>query len=108
MIRADFVIRDNKIHSFSIRGHAGLAEAGQDVLCAAVSAMTELCINTVTDVFGARCKVLVEEEEAHISMTVEHVDPARSDAVEGVLRGYLIQLRELAKQYPAHLTVTEK
>ncbi|MBQ4037401.1 MAG: ribosomal-processing cysteine protease Prp [Clostridia bacterium] len=108
MIRADFVIRDNKIRSFSTRGHAGLADAGQDVLCAAVSAMTQLCVNTVTDVFGARCRVLVEEENAHISMTVESVEPSRADAVEGVLRGYLIQLRELAKQYPAHLTVTEK
>ena len=49
MIGADFVIRDNKIRSFSTEGHAGLADAGQDVLCAAVSAMTQLCVNTVTE-----------------------------------------------------------
>ena len=108
MIRAEFVIRDNKIRSFSTKGHAGLAEAGHDVLCAAVSAMTELTVNTVTDVFGAHCTVCVEEENAHISMTVDAVEPSREDAVEGVLRGYLLQLKALEKQYPKHLAVREK
>ena len=41
MIRAEFSVTEQSIRAFTIEGHAGLADRGNDVLCAAVSAMTE-------------------------------------------------------------------
>ena len=38
MIRADFYDQEGRITGFSVSGHSGYAEAGADVVCAAVSA----------------------------------------------------------------------
>ena len=37
---------------FSVRGHAGYAEAGSDIVCAAVSALTTTCVNAMESVAG--------------------------------------------------------
>ncbi|MBQ9921105.1 MAG: ribosomal-processing cysteine protease Prp [Clostridia bacterium] len=38
---------DNVFYGFSEHGHTGYGESGDDVLCAAISAMTMLIINTI-------------------------------------------------------------
>ncbi len=108
MIRAEFVIRDNKFVSFEVKGHAGLAPAPHDILCAAVSSMTYLVINTATDVFGAKLDLLLDEENAEIRARIESVLPDREEALQGIFRGLLLQLTALTEQYPNHITVRTK
>ena len=108
MIRAEFVIQDSKILSFSLEGHAGLAPAPHDVLCASVSAMALLTVNTVTEIFGAKADLVIAEEKPLISMTLSHVPEENILAVEGVLRGLLLQLSDLEEQYPKHLKIRTK
>jgi len=105
MIFSEFVIRDNKIHSFSVKGHSDLAEAPHDVLCASVSAMTLLTINTVREVFQAEVSLNILEEIPLISMELLFVSPEKEEAVCGVLQGLLLQLKDLKEQYPSYLTV---
>ena len=105
MIRVEFVIEDNKIRAFSVKGHAGLAPAPHDVLCASVSAMTQLVINTVTEVFGAEAKILIDEEKPLISCSLLSVPEGKDEAVQGVLRGFELQLSALRETYPSHLRV---
>ena len=109
MIRVGFIIPDdNKILAFSVEGHSGLSEAPHDVLCAAVSAMTELVINTVTEEFGAELDLLIREEKPLIRARLIRVPEENGKAVEGVLRGFRQQLLELRKTYPSHLTVSDE
>lgn len=37
---------------FSVRGHTGYAEAGSDIVCAAVSVLTTTCVNAMETVAG--------------------------------------------------------
>lgn len=46
---------------FEVSGHAGYGEAGNDIVCSAVSSAVMLVCNTVTDFFGADADVTVEE-----------------------------------------------
>jgi len=108
MIRSEFVIQDNKILSFSIRDHAGLAPAPFDVLCASVSAMSLLVINTLKEVFHAKLDLVIDEETPLIRLVLQSFPPEEESAVQGILRGLLLQLQDLAEQYPDHLTVRTK
>ena len=37
MTKASFAIQDGQLRGFQVEGHSGLAEAGEDVLCAAIT-----------------------------------------------------------------------
>ena len=108
MIQSEFVIRDNKILSFSLKGHSGLAEAGSDVLCASVSAMALLVINTLSDAMDARLDLQIEEKEPRISCTVLSVPSEGARGAEGILHGFYLQMKDLSETYPDHLTVRTK
>ncbi|MBR5296172.1 MAG: ribosomal-processing cysteine protease Prp [Clostridia bacterium] len=108
MIRSEFVIQDNKILSFSVEGHSGLADRGEDILCASVSAMSQLVINTLTEVFGAELDLLVDEKKPLIRCTLKSVSKENKTGAEGILYGFYIQMKDIAEIYSAHLTVRTK
>ena len=51
MICADFHFGENGI-SFTVKGHSGSANAGEDIVCAAVSSAVYMAANTVTEILG--------------------------------------------------------
>ncbi|MDE6664929.1 MAG: ribosomal-processing cysteine protease Prp [Ruminococcus sp.] len=51
MIRAEFYRSQGFLTGFSFSGHSGYAEAGKDIVCAAVSSAVQLIVNML-DGFG--------------------------------------------------------
>ena len=87
-------------------GHSGYAEAGSDIVCAAISAVVTMAEATINDVCGAKAKVRVKEADARITLTL----PASCDeeeSVQAVLAGMLITLCNLREQYPDYIEVLE-
>jgi len=106
MTRCEFTTEDERIVRFSVSGHSGYAEAGSDIVCAAVSAAVALAECTINDVCGARAKVRVKEEDARVTLTL----PASCDeeeTVQAVLAGLLLYLSNLQDQYPDYIEVLE-
>lgn len=60
MIRVQVVKEQGRYRSFAIDGHAGYAEAGEDIVCAAVSALVINAINSIEefteDAFTCDCQ----------------------------------------------------
>ena len=108
MIRSEFVIEDNKIRSVSVVGHSGLAPSGSDVLCASVSAMTELVMNTLLEIFSAELDIEIEEEIPRIHFSLHSVPSSQAEAVQGVLTGFRLQLEDLRETYSDYLSVRTK
>ena len=85
-------MEEDRITGFSVSGHSGYAEAGQDIVCAAVSAVVTMAEATINDVCGAKAKVRVKEREnARITLTL----PASCDeeeSVQAVLAGMMLTL----------------
>ena len=108
MIKTEFVISDNKILAFSVEGHSGLAPQGEDILCASVSAMTQLVINTLTEVVKAELDLSIVEEKAKIACRVLSTPSGLEETVQTILNGFYIQLADLAEVYSANLSVREK
>ena len=97
---------DERITGFSVSGHSGYAEAGSDIVCAAVSAAVAMAEATINDVCGAKAKVRVREEDARVSLTL----PAscdEEDTVQAVLAGMMITLCSLRDDYPDFIEVLE-
>ena len=106
MTRCEFFTEDDRITGFSVSGHSGYAEAGQDIICAAISAVVTMAEATINDVCGAKAKVRVKEEDARVTLTL----PAscdEEDAVQAVLAGMMLYLCNLREEYPDYIEVLE-
>ena len=106
MTRCEFFTEDDRITGFSVCGHSGYAEAGADIVCAAVSTAVTMAEATINDVCGAKAKVRVKQEDARITLTL----PASCDEeeiVQAVLAGMLVTLCNMRDDYPDYIEVME-
>ena len=106
MTKCEFFRENERITGFSVSGHSGYAEAGQDIVCAAISAVVTMAEATINDVCGAKAKVRVKEEDARITLTL----PASCDeeeTVQAVLAGMLVTLCNMRDDYPDYIEVME-
>ena len=106
MTRCEFFTEGDRITGFSISGHSGYAEAGQDVVCAAISAVVTMAEATINDVCGAKAKVRVKDEQARITLTLP-VSCDEEDTVQAVLAGMMITLAGMRDDYPDYIEVLE-
>ena len=106
MTRCEFFTEGDRITGFSISGHSGYAEAGQDIVCAAVSAVVTMAEATINDVCGAKAKVRVKDEQARITLTLP-VSCDEEDSVQAVLTGMMLTLCSLRDDYPDNIEVLE-
>ena len=106
MTRCEFFVENDRINGFSVSGHSGYAEAGSDIVCAAISAVVTMAEATINDVCGAKAKVRVKSDDARITLTL----PASCDeeeTVQAVLAGMMLTLASMRDDYPDYIEVLE-
>ena len=106
MTRCEFFTENDRITGFSVSGHSGYAEAGSDIVCAAISTAVTMAEATINDVCGAKAKVRVKEEDARITLTLP-TSCDEEDAVQAVLAGMMLTLMSLRDDYPDYIEVLE-
>lgn len=104
MIRASFSERGGVLCGFRISGHSGYAEAGGDIVCAAVSAMAMLTVNMLADAFGLKCGL--KEDAAGVEISFRLEEPLELGGK--VLSAFRNELLNLSKEYPQNILVKEK
>ena len=70
MTKVKLIWRDDLISGFDARGHSGYAESGQDIVCAAVSAITQTCELGLTDVLGLKVNVRRSDSDGSYRVTL--------------------------------------
>ena len=106
MTRCEFFTENDRITGFTVSGHSGYAEAGSDIICAAVSAIVTMAEATINDVCGAKAKVRVKEADARITLTLP-VSCDEEESVQAVLAGMMLYLCSLRDDYPDFIEVLE-
>ena len=105
MTRCEFFTEDDRITGFSVSGHSGYAEAGQDIVCAAISTAVIMAEAVINDVCHANAKVR-QKSDADISLTL----PATCDdeeTIQAVLNGMLLTLISIQEDHPDYIEVLE-
>ena len=106
MTRCEFFTENDRITGFSISGHSGYAEAGSDIVCAAISAVVAMAETTINDVCGAKAKVRVKDDDARISLTLP-TSCDEEESVQAVLAGMMLTLCSMRDDYPDYIEVLE-
>ena len=103
MIRVRYKTAGGLLTGFTLSGHAGAGDHGQDIVCAAVSSAAYMTANTVTDVIGATADVTVNDGYMDLTVTDNVI------GCQDILSGFRLHLEAMQEQYPkrVHLMNTE-
>ena len=108
MIQATFHMEGSNIVSFQVEGHSGLADEGEDVLCAAVTSAVRLTECAVNDVLGLEASVKVKSEKALISLKLPvGLGQTNESTCQTLLTALMLYLSQLHEEYPENIIVME-
>ena len=96
----------DRITGFTVSGHSGYAEAGADIVCAAVSTAVTMAEAIINDVCGAKAKVRVKEEDARVTLTLP-TSCDEEETVQAALSGLLLTLLNIKEDYEDYIEVLE-
>ena len=114
MTKVVFFRSGGSFYGFEEQGHSGFADAGEDILCAALSAMTMLIINTVEVAYASDVDYTIDEGATNIRVRSKAAlaefedDERKRYAVSGLFMSYYYQLNELVEEYYDNLSVEVK
>lgn len=94
-----FTQPDGELVGFRISGHNG--NAGQDIVCAAVSSAAYMTANTITDVIQANATVSVED-----GYMLVRVLPKDAKNCRIIFAGFKLHMLGLEEQYPQNINVS--
>lgn len=103
MITAEFYLRDETFAGFAVKGHAGFAEFGSDVVCAAVTSAVELTANAITEILKVDATVGSFENEVRLML------PESGNNMEAVhlLQALRLHLELLSEDYREYLRLID-
>jgi uncharacterized protein YsxB (DUF464 family) len=107
MISARFFYVGSLCTGCTVSGHAGYGEAGEDIVCAAVSSAVQTVANLMTEVYALPIREKVSEKTAEISLQLAGT-PVEGDDVQHLFRGLELQLSCLEEMYPAYIQMERK
>ena len=108
MTTVTFRMEGDRIIGFDSKGHSGYAEAGADIVCAAITSAVRLVDATVNDVLGLAASVKVREKDASISLRLPGgLAPTAESTCQALLAGLMVYLTELHDEYPDNIEVLE-
>ena len=96
----------DRITGFSVAGHSGYAEAGADIVCAAVSTAVTMAEAIINEVCGAKAKVRVKQEDARITLTLP-TSCDEEETVQAALSGLMLTLLNIKEDYEDYIEVLE-
>ena len=113
MTKIVFFRENGHFYGFEEQGHTGFGESGNDILCAALSAMTMLIINAIEISYASDVQYIIDEKTTDIKVIARGAlpaceeDDAKRYAVSGLIQAYFFQLNDLVEEYYDFLSVEE-
>ena len=102
MIKATFYKRGEILCGFEIDGHSGYAEAGSDIICASVSSVAYMAVNTITDVIGDKADISISDGYFRF------MTGSNRNETKVVLEGLKLHVSALAGDYSEYIICEEK
>lgn len=104
MIEGAFFRRSAGIVRCIVSGHAGYADPGADVVCAAVSSAVQTVANLMTEIY--HLPVLVDEDAAAASITMRLEQEDKTGDAARLFEGLALQMQILSEMYPDYVAYT--
>ena len=91
--------KSGRLSGFTVLGHTGYAPAGEDIVCAAVAALSQTAVNALEAVAGVEPEVIVRSGFLSARLP-KGLRAKQRYAAEIILRSVRQGLEDIAKAYP--------
>ncbi|HOP73769.1 MAG TPA: ribosomal-processing cysteine protease Prp [Bacillota bacterium] len=100
--------RDGSNHyiGFDCSGHADFAEAGSDIVCAGISALTQTTILALDRLVGLDMDVQADQKTGRLRCLWTN-QPVTVDKSDLLIQTMMIGLKEIQNLFPEHLSLSE-
>lgn len=96
------------VSGFQAVGHAGFAEHGRDIVCAAVSVLTQTAVLALSAHAGVSPAVTVDEDSGRLVCRLpEELNPSQNERAQIILETMATGLQAVAREYGDYVTVKE-
>ena len=99
--------KNGALVGFDAEGHTGYADRGEDIVCAAVSAVTQTAVIGITELIKAPCALEVTDGELHLMLS-KSVKGELLKKAELILGTMLLGLRSIETDYSDYLRLKER
>ncbi len=94
---------NNRLRGFQIEGHAGYAQTGEDIVCAALSFLSITCANALEEIAGVKPMTQMDEEKGYLKVQLgEHLLNTKTDTIFQVFH---LGVRQLSDSYPEYVRI---
>ncbi|MCR5721935.1 MAG: ribosomal-processing cysteine protease Prp [Lachnospiraceae bacterium] len=94
---------NDKLTGFECKGHAGYAEAGEDIVCAAISILTINFVNSVELLTDSFPEVVEDSDKGYLKVTIKEYD---KDDVQLLFNSLSLGLDNIREEYPKFFDLT--
>ena len=99
---------DGSLSGFDCRGHAEYADAGEDIVCAAVSALTQGTLNGLLNVLKAPVDYHIDEKDGSLTAALGEVPEGKRAGAQLLLQTLASALQMIEADYARFLRVIFK
>lgn len=107
MISVTIYREDDVCKGFEVRGHAGAAEYGKDIVCASISVLAISCANGLSEILGAELDTL-EYSSGNMKIMLKDEDFKIKDKAALLIATFEHGARGVAELHPKYVKVTSK
>jgi uncharacterized protein YsxB (DUF464 family) len=101
--------KQGRVNRFSVQGHAGAAEYGEDIVCAAVSMLVINAINSAEHLLGVTLATDDDVAPGDVKSSIPVLaDQTADDKLQLLLEAMVLGLNQVADTYPDFVKVVEK
>ena len=106
MTKIKFFKRQDNFVGFECSGHTGYSEYGQDILCAALSGMTQSCILGITNVLNIKTRVNRKDKDGYLKIELpKDLDTDKLDASQILLETLYLSIEDLIEGYSKYISM---
>ena len=103
MTAVTFFQDENGFSGFRAKGHSGYAEEGSDIVCAAVSALTQTAEIGLRKVAKVRIRTILNEEDALLEVRLLETEGPAWQAAQIILRTLEEGILDIEQQVPEYV-----
>ncbi len=109
MIEAVIYHRKKELCGYRISGHAGFAQAGEDIVCSAVSILAINTVNAMEQLTSMpfRCEA-DEKKGGYLKVMFSEIEKGIDQDAALLLKAMVLGLEDLAKEYKKYIRLNYK
>lgn len=101
-------VKNEKIVSFEVSGHTGYDDAGKDILCAAISSITQSACLGIAKVLKINAQIKKNDKQGYLKLSLPNdISNEMLDKAQIILNTMKISLQDLLFDYGDYIKLEE-